>query len=191
MFKPFFTIFSIISLFFQQQPLKADIEALPSSIYDIRVKTIDGQDLPLSHFQGHVLLIVNVASQCGFASQTKNLENLYEKYSEKGLLILAFPCNDFMSQEPGTNEAIKQAYCDNYHITFPLFEKIKVTGKNRHPLYQFLTSNKTNPQFGGDIYWNYTKFLVNKNGEIIDRFNTITNPEDPKMVAAIETALAS
>lgn len=191
MFKPLFTIFSVISLFFQQQPLLADVEALPSSIYDIHIKTIDGQDVPLSLFRGRVLLIVNVASQCGYSSQLENLENLNKKYQEQGLSILAFPSNDFMNQEPGTNQEIREAYYEKYQISFSLFEKIQITGKDRHPLYMFLTSTKTNPRFGGDIHWNFTKFLINKKGEIIGRFNTITNPENPKMVEAIEKVLAT
>jgi glutathione peroxidase len=189
MCRQFLAIFFLISLFFQQPPLKAD--ALPSSIYDIHVKTIDGQDVSLSTFRGRVLLIVNVASQCGFSSQLTNLENLNQKYGQNGLSILAFPSSDFMNQESGTVQDIKEVYYNKYHITFPLFEKTKITGKDCSPLYMFLTSSKTDPKFSGDVYWNFTKFLINRNGEVIGRFNTITNPEDSKMVEALEIALAS
>src|SRR5262249_38555879 len=137
----------------------------PTSILDFRVKDINGKDVDLAKFRGKVLMIVNTASQCGFTSQYKDLEAVYEKYKARNFEILAFPANEFGSQEPGTDEQIKEFCSINYQVTFPLFSKIVVDGKKIHPLYEFLTSKSTNPKCGGRIPWNFTKFLVNRKGE--------------------------
>lgn len=145
------------------------------NIYQFTAKTIDGEEKSLSDYKGKVLLIVNVASKCGYTKQYKGLQELYEKYKDKGFEILAFPCNQFGGQEPGTNEEIKEFCTTNYNVTFQLFDKIDVNGDNAHPLYKYLTSQK-----GGfitdAIKWNFTKFLVDKNGNVIERYAPQTEP---------------
>lgn len=161
------------------------------SIYNFAMKDIDGQDVKLADYKGKVVMIVNVASKCGFTPQYKGLEALYLKYKERGLVILGFPANDFLRQEPGTEKDIK-AFCTlNYGVTFPMFSKIKVTGKDRHPLYQYLTGVDTNPQFAGDITWNFNKFLIGRDGKIINRFGSRTAPEDESIIKAVESALGA
>jgi glutathione peroxidase len=162
----------------------------PASVLDFRIKDIDGKEVDLSRFKGKVLLIVNTASQCGFTPQYKDLEAVYQKYKDRGFEVLAFPANDFGSQEPGTDEQIKEFCATNYKVSFPLFSKIVVGGKKLHPLYEFLTSSSTNPRFSGPILWNFTKFLVNRKGELIDRFQPDDNPSGAKVTGAIERALA-
>lgn len=162
--------------------------AIPS-FYTISLKTIQGKDISMSEFKGKTLLIVNVASKCGFTSQYKDLETLYQKYQKKGFVILGFPCNNFLWQEPGSNEEIQKFCQTNYQISFPLFSKIDVKGKKQHPLYQYLTSKKSNPEFSGNIKWNFTKFLISKEGKIINRFDSSTNPLDPKVIESIEKIL--
>ena len=159
------------------------------SIYDFKVADIDGNDVNLADYKGKVLLIVNVASKCGFTPQYKGLQKLYSQYKDKGFEILAFPSNDFMGQEPGTNEQIK-TFCQlNYQVSFPLFSKISVKGKNIHPLYRFLTEKSTNPKFAGGITWNFNKFLIDRKGNIINRFDSKTEPQNPEVIKAIEEAL--
>jgi glutathione peroxidase len=162
----------------------------PASVLDFRVKDIDGKDVDLARFRGKVLLIVNTASQCGYTPQYKDLESIYEKYKSQGLEVLAFPANEFGSQEPGTDEQIKEFCSTNYKVGFPLFSKIVVSGKQIHPLYEYLTSTTTNPRFAGPIPWNFTKFLVNRKGEVIDRFEPNDNPAAARVTGAIEKALA-
>jgi glutathione peroxidase len=159
------------------------------SIYDFKVKRIDGSEITLDAYRGKVLMIVNTASKCGFTSQYKDLQEIYDKYSDKGFVILGFPANNFMNQEPGSNDEIMQFCQLNYGVSFPMFEKISVKGKNIHPLYKFLTDKETNPKFNGSISWNFNKFLISKEGKIIDRFGSNTNPIDKKVLAAIEEAL--
>jgi glutathione peroxidase len=159
------------------------------SVYDFKVADIDGNDVNLADYKGKVLLIVNVASKCGFTPQYKGLENIYRQYKDKGFEILAFPSNDFMGQEPGTNEQIK-TFCQlNYQISFPLFSKISVKGENIHPLYKFLTEKSTDPKFAGGITWNFNKFLIDRKGNIINRFDSKTEPQNPEVIKAIEDAL--
>ena len=159
------------------------------SIYDIAVKDIDGKDTSLAAYKGKVVLIVNVASKCGFTPQYKNLEAVYQKYKDQGFVVLGFPCNQFGGQEPGTNEEIKQFCTSKYDVTFPLFDKIEVNGANRHPLYEALAS-ETSP-FPGNIKWNFTKFLIGKDGKIVNRFDSKVKPDAPEATAAIEAALAA
>src|SRR5215831_20810830 len=160
-----------------------------SSLYDIPVKDIDGKDTTLSAYKGKVLLIVNVASKCGYTPQYKALEAVYEKYKDKGFAVVGFPCNQFASQEPGTNEEIKQFCSSKYNVTFPLFDKIEVNGPNRHPLYAEL-AGKDSP-FPGDIKWNFNKFLIGKDGKILQRFDSKVTPDSEELTKAIEAALAA
>jgi len=162
----------------------------PGSVLDFHVKDIDGKDVDLGKYRGKVLLIVNTASQCGFTPQYKDLEAIYQKYKDQGLEVLAFPANEFGAQEPGDNSQIKEFCSNNYKVSFPLFSKIVVNGERTHPLYQFLTSDSTNPKFAGKIPWNFTKFLVDRKGEVIDRFQPKDNPSSEKVATAIEKALA-
>ena len=151
--------------------------------------TIDGKEIALSTYRGKVVMIVNVASKCGLTPQYKGLEALYEKYKDRGFVILGFPANNFGSQEPGTNEEIKQFCSANYGVIFPMFAKISVKGADMHPLYAFLTGEKTNPGFSGDISWNFTKFLLNRSGAVVKRFDPKTTPESEAVVQAVEAAL--
>jgi glutathione peroxidase len=167
------------------------VEPTASSIYDHTVKTITGEALSFDTYKGKVLLIVNTASKCGFTGQYAGLQTLYEKYQDQGFLVLGFPCNNFLSQEPGTEEEI-QKFCDvNYHVTFPMFEKIDVKGSTQCQLYAFLTSPKTNPGFSGKIGWNFTKFLIGRNGQVLNRFQTSTRPESTEVDEAVQSALAA
>lgn len=159
------------------------------SIYDLKLKDIDGKETSLKPYQGKVLLIVNVASKCGYTKQYDGLEAVYEKYKDKGLVVLGFPCNQFGGQEPGTNEEIKQFCSSNFKVTFPLFDKIEVNGANRHALYTVL-AGKDSP-FVGDIKWNFTKFLVRRDGRIVKRFESKVAPESAEMTNAIEAALGA
>jgi glutathione peroxidase len=159
------------------------------SMYDIPLKTIDGQPAALKAYKGKVLLIVNVASKCGYTPQYAGLEALYEKYKDKGLLVLGFPCNQFGAQEPGTDAEIKQFCSSKYQVTFPLFDKLEVNGQNRHALYTALAGSSS--PFPGDIEWNFTKFLVGRDGKIVSRFKSKVKPDSPELVQAIESALAA
>ncbi len=158
-------------------------------LYKIAVKDIDHKDKSLAAYQGKVLLVVNVASKCGFTPQYTALQAVYEKHKDKGLVILGFPCNQFGGQEPGTDEQIKLFCSSKYNVTFPLFDKIEVNGPNRHPLYTTLVG-KDSP-FPGDIKWNFTKFLIGRDGTILKRFDSKTTPDSPEVTTAIEAALAA
>ena len=158
------------------------------TLYDIPLKDIDGRAASLEAYRGEVLLIVNVASKCGFTPQYAGLEALYQKYKDQGFTVLGFPCNQFGRQEPGTNEEIKQLCSTRYQVSFPLFDKIEVNGKNRHALYEVLAGK--NSPFSGRIWWNFTKFLVGRDGKIFGRFGTRVKPDSTKLVQAIESALA-
>lgn len=150
---------------------------MPRKIYDFIVNTIDGKEISLSEYENKVLLIVNVASKCGFTKQYAGLENLYEKYKLKGFVVLGFPCNQFGGQEPGTAEEI-QSFCTlKYQVSFPMFEKINVNGKNAHPLYVYLKSAAKGIMGTESIKWNFTKFLVNRDGTVIKRFASKDTPE--------------
>ncbi len=157
-----------------------------SSIYDITVTTAKGEPKELSAYKGTVLLIVNLASKCGFTPQYKGLQELYETYKGQGLHVLGFPCNDFGAQEPGTIEEIQQFCSVNYGVTFELFEKVNILGADKHPLYQWLTAH-AEPQ--GDVQWNFEKFLIGKNGEAAGRYSSRVTPEDAGLRSDIEQAL--
>jgi len=169
-------------------PISAD--PAPKSVLDFTVKDIDGKNVKLSKYKGDVILIVNTASKCGFTHEYKGLEAIYEKYKSKGFVILAFPSNDFGQQEPGTDLEIKQFCASKFFVKFDMFSKVDVKGENKAPLYSFLTSKETDPKFPGDITWNFNKFLIDRNGNLINRFDSPVEPEDPKITSAVETALA-
>ena len=158
-----------------------------ASVYDYTMKSIDGKPVPIAEFKGKVLLVVNVASKCGFTPQYTGLEALYEKYKGQGLVIAGFPANNFMSQEPGTDAEIKTFCSTKYNVSFPMFSKISVKGDDKAPLYQYLTDTTANPTTGGEIKWNFTKFLVDRNGKILQRFEPNVTPE--QMDAAVAAAL--
>jgi glutathione peroxidase len=155
-----------------------------SNVHEFTLNSIDGKPAPLSAYQGKVVLIVNVASRCGFTPQYAGLEALYEKYKDRGFVILGFPANNFGGQEPGTNEEIKTFCSTKYNVTFPMYSKISVKGEDKAPLYQFLTDAT-----GSEIQWNFTKFLVDKDGKVVARFEPKVTPESPDVAAAIEKAL--
>jgi glutathione peroxidase len=157
------------------------------SITNISVKTIKHQDKTLSDYLGKVLLIVNVASQCGYTPQYKGMEELYQKYQAQGFEILAFPCNDYGMQEPGSNEEIQQFCTTRYDVSFPLFDKVHAKGSQQHPLYAQLTQS-VEPK--GEVSWNFEKFLVNKKGEVVGRYKSAIAPNDTSLTRAIEKELA-
>ena len=159
------------------------------SIYDFTLKSIDGQSVALKSYHGKVVLLVNVASKCGFTPQYAGLESLYEKYKDRGLVIVGIPANNFGSQEPGTNEEIKKFCSNKYNVTFPMMAKVSVLGADEAPLYTFLTDKAVNPKIGGDIKWNFTKFLFDRNGKPLERFEPAVAPDSPQMVSGIESAL--
>jgi len=175
----------------QKMLLCASLFALASSlfaaasVYDYTLNSIDGSPAPLAAYKGKVLLIVNVASKCGFTPQYKELEAIYEKYKDQGFVIAGFPANNFGAQEPGTNDEIKTFCTRNYKVTFPMYSKISVKGSDIAPLYDYLTKST-----GGDIKWNFTKILIGKDGAIVSRFESKVKPDDPEVTAAIEKALA-
>lgn len=160
---------------------------MSNQVSDIAVKTIDGKEKTLGEYAGNVLLIVNVASYCGYTPQYAGLEQLHQQYKGAGLRVLGFPCNDFGAQEPGSNDEIVQFCSRNYGVSFELFDKVHAKGSQQHPLYARLTSSVNPP---GDVSWNFEKFLVGKNGEIVARFKSSVKPDSPELVGAIEKELA-
>jgi glutathione peroxidase len=159
------------------------------SLYDIPLKDIDGKDTTLKPYAGKVLLVVNVASKCGFTPQYAGLEAIYQKYEAQGLVVCGFPCNQFLSQEPGTDAEIKQFCTSKYNVTFPMFSKLEVNGANRHPLYVALAG--ADSPFPGNIKWNFTKFLIGRDGKILNRFDSKVKPDSPEVTQAIAAALAA
>ncbi|MFN8006731.1 MAG: glutathione peroxidase [Terriglobia bacterium] len=158
-------------------------------IYDFVVKTIEGKEIKLEQYRGKVLLLVNVASKCGYTPQYEGLQRLYLKFKDRGFFVLGFPANNFGAQEPGTDQEIKTFCTTQYQVTFPMFSKISVKGPDKAPLYQYLTEEKTDPKFAGEIKWNFGKFLIDKNGNIVARFDSKDTPESQNVVDAIELAL--
>ena len=169
----------------------ATVMAADRTVYDFTLNSIEGQPAPLAAYKGKIVLIVNVASKCGFTPQYTALESIYEKYKDQGFVIVGVPANDFGAQEPGTNQEIKTFCSSKYHVTFPMLAKVSVKGEDITPLYQFLTDKKANPRTGGEIQWNFTKFLVGPDGRVLARFEPEVTPDSPQVVAAIEKALAS
>ena len=161
------------------------------SIYDFTLNSIDGESTPLAKYRGKILLVVNVASRCGFTPQYSALEKVYEKYRDRGLVIVGFPANNFGGQEPGTNQEIKTFCSTKYQVSFPMMAKVSVKGEDQTPLYQFLTDKSANPKTGGEIQWNFTKFLIGPDGRPVARFEPNVTPDDAQVTAAIEKELTS
>jgi glutathione peroxidase len=155
-----------------------------SGVHEFTLNTIDGSAAPLSAYKGKVLLLVNVASKCGYTPQYAGLQSLYEKYRDRGLVVIGIPANNFGGQEPGTNEEIKTFCTRNYNVSFPMMSKVSVKGSDMNPLYGYLT------QTGGDVKWNFTKFLVGKDGRVIERFESKVTPDSAELTAAVEKALS-
>ena len=168
----------------RMQAIKAN-----GSIHSFALKDIDGRDTKLAQYKGKVMLLVNTASKCGYTPQYEGLQQLYTKYKDQGLVVLGLPANNFKGQEPGTNEEIKDFCTLKYKVSFPMFAKISVKGDDKHPLYKYLTEPETNPQYAGEIKWNFNKFLVDKQGQIIARFDSKDKPMDDTVVQAVEAAL--
>ncbi len=156
---------------------------------NFEVKTIDGKTVDLEDYEGKVVLVVNTASQCGLTPQYAGLQSLYEKYQDKGFVVLGFPCNQFGSQEPGTNAEIQTFCSTKYNVSFPMFSKIDVNGENAAPIYKYLTSKDVKPAGKGKISWNFEKFLIDRDGQLIGRFSPRTSPDDAELVKAIESEL--
>jgi glutathione peroxidase len=159
------------------------------SLYDIPVTTIDGAPSTLAEHAGDVMLVVNVASKCGFTPQYAALQQLHETYSDRGFSVLGFPCNQFLFQESGSEEKIAQFCSATYGVSFPMFAKVKVRGRGQHPLYAELTKSPDSNGKAGGVKWNFEKFLVGRDGEVVGRFRSKTTPDDPAVVGAIEAAL--
>ncbi len=157
-----------------------------SSIYEFTMNDIDGKSIKLEKYKGNVVLIVNVASKCGYTPQYEGLEVVYKRFKDKGFVILGFPANNFMGQEPGSDAEIKQFCSTKYNVSFPIFSKISVKGGDIHPLYQYLTQNANPP---GDVKWNFGKFLIGKDGKIVARFDSGVKPESAELISAIESSL--
>jgi glutathione peroxidase len=165
--------------------------AADKTVYDFTLNSIDGQPAPLAAYKGKVVLLVNVASKCGFTPQYTALESIYEKYKDSGFVIVGIPANNFGAQEPGTNQEIKTFCSSKYNVKFPMMAKVSVKGEDITPLYQFLTDKSAHPQTGGEIQWNFTKFLIGPEGQVVARFEPKVTPDSPEVTSAIEKALAS
>jgi glutathione peroxidase len=177
----------ILAMLTSAQTKPAGGSKVPAAL-NFTMNSISGKPVDLSKYQGHVVLMVNVASECGYTPQYAGLEELHKKYATKGLSVLGFPANDFGAQEPGTNGEIAQFCKQNYGVEFDMFSKIVVKGSGQAPLYKYLTSH---PKFRGEVDWNFEKFLIGKNGEVIARFKSDVEPDSREMVGAIESALAA
>jgi glutathione peroxidase len=160
------------------------------AVLNYTMKSLAGEDVKLSQFQGKVILIINTASECGFTPQYEGLQALYTKYKDKGLVLLGFPANDFGQQEPGTDSEIATFCKENYGVTFPMFSKISVLGNTKAPLYQYLTDTRNDPTKLGEVQWNFEKFLISKDGKIVNRWRSATTPRSDEVVKAIEAELA-
>lgn len=160
------------------------------SVYQYELTTIDGEEIPLNSYEGKVLLIVNTASECGYTPQYEGLQKLYEEYNDKGLVVIGFPANNFGGQEPGTNEEIKEFCKVNFGVNFPLSSKVSVKGGDINPLFSYLTS-EDNADFTGEIEWNFEKFLIGQNGELLHRFRSTVEPRSNEIINAIDRALSS
>jgi glutathione peroxidase-family protein len=178
----------------ESQPVPQDTSASQpgtggGGFYSFTMNDIDGKPVGLSDYRGRAVLVVNVASKCGFTGQYETLEQLYRKYRDRGFVILGFPANNFLSQEPGTNEQIKQFCTSKYGVSFPMFAKISVKGDDIHPLYAYLTDPANSGGRGGDVSWNFNKFLISPNGGIIAHFGSRTEPLSAEMIQAVESSL--
>lgn len=178
--------------FFYHHHIEDKVAAAESakSVLDFKMRDIDGKDVKLKKYKGNVLLVVNVASKCGYTPQYEGMQATYLKYKDQGFSMLAFPANNFGGQEPGTATEIKEFCESKYKVTFPMFAKISVKGDDQDPLYTFLTSKESNPDFGGDITWNFNKFLIDRKGKVVARFTSKEKPDGEAVTAAIEKYLA-
>jgi glutathione peroxidase len=180
-------------------PAKADVIKEPSTMpttapsgpLSFEMTDIDGKPFNLASLKGKVVLLVNVASRCGFTPQYTGLEKLYTDYKDQGFVIVGIPANNFGGQEPGTNEEIKTFCSSKYMVTFPMLSKVSVKGDDKTPLYKYLTEKETAGDFAGEITWNFNKFLIDRNGQIMARFDSATTPQDPKVIAAVEKAIGA
>jgi len=169
--------------------IQAEATAPAKPLYAFELNDIEGKPAKLAQYNGKALLLVNVASKCGYTRQYAGLQSLYAKYQDAGLVVLGFPANNFGAQEPGTNEQIKDFCATTFNVTFPMFAKISVKGDDIHPLYAFLTSAESNPNFAGPIKWNFNKFLVDREGNVVGRYDSKVEPMSEELVADIEKAL--
>jgi len=165
------------------------LAAKAKNIYDFTMNSIDGKPVSLKSYKGKVVLLVNVASKCGYTPQYAGLESLYEKYKDRGFVIVGVPANNFAQQEPGTNEEIKTFCSRKYNVSFPMMSKVSVLGEDKTPLYRYLTDRNSDPKFGGDIKWNFTKFLFDRNGNPVARFEPAVTPDSAEVQSAVESAL--
>jgi glutathione peroxidase len=169
--------------------MTAPLFAADPPLYSIPLKDIDGKPASLKTYSGKALLVVNVASECGYTRQYSGLEALWRKYKDKGLVVLGFPSNDFGGQEPGSNEEIKQFCTSKFDVTFPMFDKVNVKGPEQHPLYTVLTGKDA--PFPGNVKWNFGKFLISRDGKILARYDSKTEPDSAELATAIDAALAA
>jgi glutathione peroxidase len=167
------------------------LAAEEADVLNFKMKSLEGKEVDLRQYKGKVVLIVNVASQCGLTPQYEGLQALHDKYASQGLAILGFPCNQFGAQEPGTAQEIRQFCTQNYGVKFDMFDKIEVNGPNAAPLYKLLTSLETKPKGAGPVSWNFEKFLIGRDGRVIARFAPRVAPDAPELIQAIESALAN
>jgi len=165
--------------------------AAAPSVFDFKMKDIDGKDVKLKKYKGNVMLVVNTASQCGYTPQYESLQATFDKFKDRDFYVLGFPANNFGGQEPGTEKEIKEFCTSKYKVTFPMFAKISVKGADQDPFYAYLTRKETNPEFAGDITWNFNKFLIDRKGKIVARFTSKQKPDSPEVIAAIEKYLAA
>jgi glutathione peroxidase len=183
------TILAVLALFAAPQG-KVQENAKVPAVLNFTMNSLDGKPVNLAKYQGNVVLMVNVASQCGYTPQYEGLQELHRRFAGRGLRILGFPSNDFGEQEPGSNKEIADFCQKNYGVQFDMFSKIGVLGSTKAPLYQYLTSSRTNPKFAGDVEWNFEKFLVSRDGQVIARFKSPVEPLSQEMLTAIESALS-
>ncbi len=190
----FATLFAIAGLLMMTQAVSADDPSAPKpatpDALKFKVQSLEGKDVDLAQYQGKVVLVVNVASKCGLTPQYKALEALYQKYNSQGFVILGFPCNQFNGQEPGTAEDIRKFCTATYNVTFPLMAKIEVNGAGTCDLYKFLKALDAKPKGAGEITWNFEKFVIGRNGQVVARFQPKTTPDAAKVTAVIESELA-
>ncbi len=184
----FGSIFSIILSVFISSPMTSE-PYNGESFYDFTMKTIDGEEIKLDQYKGKVVLVVNVASFCGYTKQYTGLEQLFNKYKDKGLVVIGFPSNNYGEQEPGSDEEIKEFCATNYNVTFQMFAKITVKDEDKHPLYKFLTSGGGNSELAGEVAWNFEKFLIDRNGKIVSRYKRNIEPMSDEIVTAVEREL--
>lgn len=188
-FLSFIVLLSTALVFTVEPPLICQ-SLKEKSPLDFKVLDIKGKPVNLSDFKGKVVLIVNVASKCGYTPQYEQLEQIYEKYKSRRFVVLGFPANEFKQQEPGTNEEILNFCTSKYNVSFPMFSKIVVKGEGQAELYKFLTDSETDPDFSGEITWNFEKFLLDRDGAIIARYKPKIRPDDPEVISTIEKALS-